>query len=67
VDPPDIEAVGGRPCARAGNRSPETPVARMEPPEARRLRRLNTMVVMSIPPGDHAVLHPEDGNRREKP
>ena len=36
------------PCARAGNRSPEIPVARTEPPAARRLRRLNATVVMSI-------------------
>jgi hypothetical protein len=31
------------------------------------LRRLNTTVVMSNPPGDRAVLHREDGNRRETP
>src|SRR4029077_8599143 len=58
LDPPDIEGVGARPCARAGNRSPETPVARTEPPAARRLRRVSTTVVMSIPPGDCAVAPP---------
>jgi len=43
-----------RPCARAGNRS-ETPVARTEPPTARRLRRSSTTVVMSNSSGDRAV------------
>jgi hypothetical protein len=51
-------------------KSPEIPAARAVPPAARRLRRLNMMVVMSIPldpPGARAVLHREDGNRREIP
>ena len=38
------------PAARAGSSSPDIPVARTVPPAARRVRRLNTTVVMSIPP-----------------
>ena len=39
VRTPDIEEVGARPCALAGNRRPETPAARTELPAARSLRR----------------------------
>src|SRR5689334_8254891 len=68
LEPPDIEGVGARPCARAGNRKPETPLARAQPPVVRRLRRLSRKLVIWLsPPGDRAVAAPSGQQQGKRP